>query len=73
MPLAQQLVQAVHAAIEAGCRFPLVGHPSLVLCEVRSESALLRAAAELSSAGIGYALFREPDLKHQATALATEP
>ena len=68
---AQQMVQAVHAAIEAA-RIDKAGpHPHLVLCQVRSELELLQACHSLEAAGVRCALFREPDLGQQATSLAT--
>jgi hypothetical protein len=48
-------------------------HPHLVLCRVASEERLLAAADQLCRRGVRFALFREPDLGEQATALATEP
>jgi hypothetical protein len=74
LPLAQQLVQAVHAAHEAGIRF---GDPerisSTVLCSVPDEPSLLQAKERLDSHGIKSSMFIEPDIGNKATALATEP
>jgi len=71
---AQQLVQAVHAAHEAGIRF---GDPSLissvVVCSVPDEQSLLRSKEALSSTGIQSYIFHEDDFGNQATALASEP
>jgi hypothetical protein len=67
-------VQAVHAAHEAGIQY---GNPhgisSVVLCRVKDEEALLKEAKKLERRGIAFAIFREPDIGDQATALATEP
>lgn len=71
---AQQLVQAVHAAHEAGIRF---GDPSLissvVVCSVPDEQSLLHSKEALDSQGIRSYVFKEPDVNDQATALASEP
>lgn len=75
LPTAQQLVQAVHAAYEAG-KHLAGGLPNIdatVLCRVRDERELLRAEAYLQHRGIGTVLFNEPDIGNEATALATEP
>ena len=75
LSLPQQLVQAAHAAHEAGRhlaeRSPVLS--SLIACALPSERALFEAYQRLTFRGIRCALFREPDLGHQATALATEP
>lgn len=73
---AQQAVQGIHAALEAGRRglIPADGdHPHLVFCTVADESALELAARHLRVAGIAYAPFREPDLDDSLTALCTVP
>lgn len=44
-----------------------------MLCRVASERELLAAADRLDRLGVRIALFREPDLNNEATALATEP
>jgi hypothetical protein len=61
--------------VEASRQFlpPDSEHPHLVLCGVASEERLLAAADHLFRRGVRYALFREPDHAHEATALATEP
>jgi len=73
--MAQQLVQAVHAAYEAGKH--LAGDSpqidSVVVCCVKNEQALLKAQHRLDLDGIQTVVFREPDIGDQATALATEP
>jgi hypothetical protein len=68
-------VQAVHAALDASRQFlpPDSEHPHVVLCTAASEERLLTAADHLFHSHIRYALFREPDRAHEATALATEP
>ena len=75
LPTAQQLVQAVHAAYEAGKH--LAGNSpdidSTVICRIRDEQELLKAEAFLRYRGIRTVLFNEPDIGHEATALATEP
>lgn len=75
LPVAQIVVQAVHAAIEAARRHLPVErpHPHLVLCRVSGEPELLAAADRLDRLGIRTHLFREPDRHGEATALATEP
>ena len=75
LPATQIAVQAIHAAIESTRLFlpPSHAHPHLVLCRVASERDLLSAADRLERLGIRFQLFREPDRRCEATALATEP
>lgn len=76
LPPAQQAVQGIHAALEAGRRglVPADGdHPHLVFCTVPDESALDLAARRLRVAGIVHAPFREPDLGASLTAVCTVP
>lgn len=73
----QQIVQACHAAYEAGKL--LISDPThldelhLVAISVSNESKLRKAAAHLDELGIRYRAFVEPDLNNEMTALATEP
>lgn len=76
LPPPQRSVQAIHAAVEAtrlGLIPPEIQHPHLVLCKARNEHDLLKQADYLSRCGIKYALFIEPDIGNQHTALATQP
>ena len=66
----QQIIQACHAANEAGKK-DTEGIKALVLCETPNEASLLREAAKLSELGIPYVLFQEDLLDNQATAIAT--
>lgn len=73
-----QLVQASHAAFEAGQKTGPEGpegpeQPYIVLCETASEASLLEAAAMLDNAGIPHVIFTEEDLGGQATAICTLP
>jgi hypothetical protein len=73
---AQQAVQGIHAAVEAGRSglIPADGdHPHLVFCTVADEPVLELAARHLRVAGIAYAPFREPDLADSLTAVCTAP
>jgi hypothetical protein len=68
------MVQAVHAAHEAGRRLAKARSPPdhVVVCHVDSEADILKAGRWLEARGIRTVVFREPDLAGQATALATE-
>ncbi len=73
IPLADQLVQACHASIEAGARFH---HPTgchLVLLSVPDERALHEALTGLDWHGICYSLFYEPDDGIGYSAACTQP
>jgi hypothetical protein len=69
------MCQAIHAAHEAGRTLctPSGPPPSVVVCSVASEHDLLRTRERLEAHGIATVLFREPDLRDEATALATAP
>jgi len=67
----QQIVQASHAALEAGNRFG--PHSHLVLIGIKDEQALLQAAARLDESGIEHEKFFEPDNQAGYTALCTRP
>jgi hypothetical protein len=74
IPLSQQLVQAVHAAHEAGIYLSEESQTSsVVVCGVSNEQELLKSQARIESRGIRFVLFREPDMNDEATALASEP
>lgn len=71
----QQAVQSCHAALEASRNFLKKDdeHPSIIICQIKSENKLLSCAAELKEKGIDFQMFYEPAIGHQATALATRP
>jgi hypothetical protein len=71
---AQKAVQSAHACIEAARAFIKPGdeHPSVIICEVRSEAKLKMIMEELNGQ-VNYKTFQEPDIGNQYTALATEP
>ena len=75
LPVAQQLVQAAHAAHESGLHLcedkSKVNY--LVALEVIDEDRLLEAHERLQDRGVESILFREPDRNNEATALCTEP
>jgi len=75
LPKPQQLVQAVHAAYDAGRFFDdsPTYVPSVVVCAAESEDEVKYEAARLEAKGIRTTVFREPDIDDQVTALATEP
>jgi len=71
----QQAVQAGHAAIEASRAY--LGkddeHPSLILCIMKNEAQLAKAADDLERQDIRIKRFYEPDIGNKLTAFATEP
>ena len=67
----QQIVQASHAALEAGNRFG--SHSHLVLIGMDNEETLLKAASHLDELGIELEKFYEPDYNTGWTALCTQP
>lgn len=72
--LEQQLVQAAHAALEAGFRFQRPAQTaSLIVLSVPDREALGAAAARLARHGIAHHLFFEPDFGMGHSALATRP
>lgn len=68
------MVQACHAALEAGFAFKAPGETaSLILLAVSNRADLEAAAARLQFHGIDHQLFFEPDWDMGHSALATRP
>lgn len=67
----QQIVQASHAALNAGSRFG--PHSHLVLIGVRNEQELYKAADHLEQHEIDFEMFHEPDYNTGHTAICTRP
>lgn len=73
LPPAAQAVQACHAAMSAARLSPSMDQERLVLLQVKDRDHLLRCAEKLSSRGIDFSIFFEPDHDWGETALATHP
>jgi len=75
LPPEHQIIQAAHAAYEAGALFGLPGEGPLhlALLEAKDEADLMRLAGAAEADGIELALFFEPDGDTGATAFATQP
>jgi len=70
----QQIVQASHAALEAGFRFQKPAETSfIVLIGAKSEHDLLKIADYLNRHQIDHEMFFEPDYNTGHTAIATRP
>lgn len=74
LPVEQQIVQACHAAIEAGHTFEkLSNHPaSLIMLQVPNKEKLEIAMKRTIERGIRCQEFLEPDWDYGLTAFATE-
>lgn len=74
IPLAQQLVQACHAAQHAGHALGgQVEESSLIVCTVPDRAALVAAQARLERYGIRSKMFFEPSWEMGYSALCSEP
>lgn len=75
IPLHHQVVQAVHAAAEAGRRHYREEHgiASAIVLAVEDLAGLHAARARLTGQGVSTELFFEPDFDIGDSALATEP
>lgn len=74
IPLHQQMVQACHAALEAGFAFDAPATTSsLIVCSVPDREALIAAKERLARYGIRSEIFFEPDWDMGFSALASEP
>ena len=71
----QQMVQAAHAAAEAGRRFyrPEHGIASLIILAVSNLQALYKAKTLLESRDIEHDMFFEPDWNMGHSAIGTRP
>jgi len=71
----QQMVQAAHAAAEAGRSFyrPEHGIASLIVLAVPNLAALYKAKAHLESLDIEHDMFFEPDWNTGHSAIGTRP
>lgn len=71
---AQKAVQSSHACIEVARNFISKDeeHPSVVICEVKSEDKLKMIMQELDGK-VKFKAFQESDLNNQFTAFASEP
>jgi hypothetical protein len=75
LSLAQQVVQASHAAVEAARHLipPDLIHPHIIVCAAGDEPALWRQLHRLQRHGVRFRAFFEPDRGNELTAVATEP
>ncbi len=69
----QQLVQAVHAAHEAGMKYCPNRTLSVVVCEAKGPEHLECITSDLDAKNISHVVFHEPDMGDVATSIATEP
>jgi hypothetical protein len=70
----QRIVQAAHAAHEAGQEFGKEpGSTHIVLIGMPSQDKLLKTAEHLELHDIEYRMFHEPDYDTGYTAIATRP
>lgn len=67
----KQIVQASHAAHNAGTRFG--DHSHMVLSGAKDERQLLKIAEYLDGREIDYEIFHEPDYDTGYTAICTRP
>lgn len=72
LSVAQQIVQAAHAAMEAGRQFDGTAGTNIVLIDVADTSDLNDVAEYLDAYDVSHVAFYEPDIS-QHTALATAP
>jgi len=70
--LAQQLVQAAHAALDAGRAFTDIPHRNLVLIGIANEAELFQIEQHLSENNIRFETFYEPDNAMGHSAICTE-
>jgi hypothetical protein len=75
LPLTDQMVQASHAALEAGIAFGAKSKEpsSLIMLAVKDKESLIEAEEHCLHAGIDTEMFFEPDWNYGFTAFATEP
>jgi hypothetical protein len=71
LPGPTQIVQAAHAAAEAGHKFG--EHSHLICFGIHDQNDLLKASIFLESKGIRFQMFFEPDHNTGYTAICTEP
>lgn len=67
----QRIVQAAHAAHNAGERFG--DHSHLICFGINNEAELQKAAIFLESKGIKFEMFHEPDFNTGFTSICSEP
>jgi hypothetical protein len=72
LSIAQQMVQASHAALDAGKAFEGNGGTNLVLIGVTDLHELREVARYLEITQVDHVMFFEPDID-QHTAIATSP
>ena len=74
MAIGNCMAQLAHASIEAGAAFKQPDDtPYAYIMGVENENSLLEVSERLSTRGIAYKLFFEPDFPRGYTALVTEP
>ena len=73
LPVADQIVQAGHACLEAGRRFQPEENCHLVVLRVPDEIELRLAVQQAEAVGIHFASFFEPDDDLGLTAACTAP
>lgn len=76
IPVAQQLVQLAHAALEAGRAHPDPHRStpsSLIAIKLKNQHELDKVFARLKENDIACTMFFEPDWDYGNTAFATEP
>lgn len=74
LSIPQLIVQASHAALEAGFRFARPdATPHLVLIGVNDQDQLKQTADYLGRHGIEFEMFHEPDYDTGYTSIATKP
>ena len=76
LSIPQQVVQSVHAAIEASKRYHLSNHdehPSVISIGVKTETALQNFKNFVHELGFHYEEFREPDRDNELTSVAVFP
>ena len=74
IPLAQQLVQASHAALEAGFTFDKPHKTSsIIMIGAKDKDDLYKIGERLDKHGIRHHMFFEPDFDMGHSAIATEP
>ncbi len=75
----QQAVQSIHAAVEFCLEYPQITRKwhnnsnYLVFLAVNDEEELGTLCADATETGISFAVFHEPDIDDELTAIAIEP